>query len=524
MSALSGKIGSPPVANYIQEEEQKTQDNKPHNMLSRVVSKMDRKATFHALMGSMPYTMLATYLGADNSDKIRKIIPRTMQDAFFRKCLKVGFDTVQSNCLYEEDILSLQGMDAFMYMLGSLSKACRGEAYDTNPVFSNYQVVKQDNQLRIQNNFHLVLQEMMNWISDEFKKVGVNSFQEFEKKLLSISDVKDLAEQQYMSIKGNLERRKTIDRAIFVDEKMDSDDLAIFEQFWNDSLSHAQGGMVFQSLEKQLKTLLFKASEAFIVTCRKLEYRATESLNQLYLEVCFSATSLSLDATPDFSEFDICDKAIAQNYFYMKATAALGILARRELRLVLERRYETCKNNIEEVMTEVRLVARHNLTLQERQIVMIEALTNNKECEDPEFPRMKAHWESLPENERKIQSVKQDGTLTEGLDWMLEAKKHNEMLLALGDEEFTNLMPEFAGEKRNIEALLEKCKETPADRLFIDSYTILWGNNVLKSETRHNVATDIDMKCDFFQLRNPLQYFVELIQQRDDERLSLIGQ
>lgn len=504
-------------------------------------STLDDRAT--SLMESLPYEIMGEHLGIRNPSFVKKLLPDSENLKIFRCGARLFWD-ISTAYRNDRELEWLAKLDSFNHTLNRLICALKNEPLEHKPLPKDYGYIQRADQAYLNKVINGLFQQIAGWFKNQFNAVGVTSYEEFEKKSLFILRVRELAELQYLSTRENFERRKALDMTLFDLYPIQQEDRSMAMDFWNQLLNALEGPRIHQSFENQFKNLFIVCQERMTSVFKKLQGRLLSLFqkevhfthegqtfdfpNELYNEIFSTVKCLVQTVQVDLSTVKTIDKKLARNYFFLKAEITLTLLCKRMMRMKLEPMCdEIQKRKLE--MTEISLTKRQYIqpmiTFCKDMLELHDALINNTECNHPQFAEAKMAWNAAPESERKFVVMKPDGTRSEGVEGIIETLQTLENYQRLSDAEFVNfdLSDEWLWSEgpQRYQNILEMAAETRAESFFIDSYTIVYGNDLFNPESREVILQDIDMGLDLVGVEDPLDYFGALIRERDDKRLAL---
>lgn len=520
-------------------------EDREKTSLSRIrlpTSTLNEKAK--GLMNSLPQEILGAHLGIKDPSLVKRLLPDSENLKIFRYGAQLYW-AIGTQYHNDEELEWLSERDNTKHLIKNLGLALKNEQMVPEPLPKDYSYIQRADQAVLNTAINSLFQQFAGWFKNQFNAVGVNSYEEFEKKSLFIIRTRGLAELQYLSTRENFERRKTLDMTLFEHYPIQEEDRLMVMDFWDQLLSALEGPRIHQSFENQFKDLFIVCLERINDVFNKLqgkllpvfaqkvhfthEGQTFDFPNELYDGIFSSVKYLVQTMQLDLSTVKTIDKRLARKYFFLKTKITLTLLCKRMIRMKLGPMCDKIQNR------KLQLTAK---SLTQRQQIQVsisywksilelrDALINNTECNHPQFAEAKAAWTAAPESERKFEIVQPDGTRSECVESIKETLQTLENFQKLTDEEFVKV--DFAEEwlwsegPQRYQNILEKAAKTTAESFFIDSYTIVYGNDVFNPESREVILQDIDMGCDLVGVGDPLDYFGTLIRERDDKRLALL--
>lgn len=532
-----------PLILYHHAENVEDRDKPSHSRIRLPTTTLNEKA--ESLMRSLPQEILGAHLGIKDPILVRKLLPDSENLKIFRCGAKLYFSIVTAYH-NDEELEWLSERDEIRYLFKTHRRVLKNEPEEPKPLPKDYSYIQRADQAHINTVMNSLFQHFAGWFQNQFNAVGVNSYDEFEKKSLFIIRARELAELQYLSTLENFERRKALDMTLFELYPIQQEDRLMVMDFWDQLLSTLEGPQIHQSFENQFKNLFILCLERINDVFGKLKGKLLPGFrsevyfthegqpfdfpNELYKEIFSSVKCLVQTMQLDLSSVKTIDKKLARKYFFLKANITLTLLCKRMVRMKLEPMCDEIQNRKQQ-MTAQSLAQRQQIlspliSYWKNILELHDALINNTECDHPQFVEAKAAWSATPESERKLKVMNLDGTISEGVESVKETLQTIENLQKLTDEEYVRV--DFAEEwlwsegPQRYQNILEKAAKTTAESFFIDSYTIVYGNDVFNPESREVILQDIDMGCDLVGVGDPLDYFGTLIGERDDKRLALI--
>lgn len=500
-----------------------------------------------SVLDSLPYSVLGAHLGISDPSHVKKLMPDSIRNKLFTICFRVSW-TMISHCLTDEDVEYYECSD----YLDEMERLRLKGGHEPNKLqlvkkTYNYSFIQREQQRELISAMNSIFLEMGNWFKHQFLAVGVNSFREYEKKLSYITTIRALAEQRYLGVNENLEQRKNIDLALWKEKEMSKEEFRVVTNFWESVLNTSEGVQVHLSLEKQLHQIIVKAHEKLYKVSkdfrRKLCPRAFQrepnftseeqkfDFPQYLFDSSFSSVKWLLEESYlDLSLLRSFDEEVAGKYFVLKSNRVIEAICKRQIRDQLEslvEKMETKKNTlIAASLAQKAQLIPVMITYYKESLSLIDALINDKECDHPNFAELKAHWISLPEDQRKIEGRTFDGKVIGGIGAIQEALQKFEDYQKLGNEEWLKLDLFdiwLLGEgPKKYQSMLEKVKDPPSDRLWVQCYMIELGEDAFNLNTRENIVHDVDISCDLTATEDPLRYLENTIQARDEKKLALL--
>jgi hypothetical protein len=532
-----------------------------HEFTNRKEDEKKRNAILHSIVGrdtlekyqvvfDLPYEVIRSHLGFQNHQFVKRLLPSDLETIIFRAAVKAYWFL---GCDYMDDSRVEYCIDAEEFIHETkqwMSEKCGGNSNSLVLVRKDYRGHQRAQQLQFENYMNSLYQQLSAWFKNEFQKVGVASYAQFQGKQSTIVDLKQMAELRYLSDKMNLQKREEFDWILFREYTTSEEELSSIKTFWECVLLSAEGAHVHQSLENQLNSLLLDALEINRAIAQKLYHKLLKGLFQkephytheeqkfdfpkkLFEKLKSAAKTLLERFNVDLSAVQSFDNNIARTYAILKANMILKTLCKRTVRIQLEPMWakiqERIKNDTAQSL-EQRTWIPHFIAYQKGALEVYEALKNGTDCDHPQFSELKENWLSMPEEERnKISLQTLDGRKIEGetavRECIDESIKTMEACMQLTDEEYVKFdLSEgwlFGDGPKSYETMLQQAKELTLDHILVNSYIVMLGIDPFQPDKRETILQDLDMHTDLNSIIDPISYFEGLISARDQQRLEI---